>query len=158
MSEGITTQIIQVLYHGTLITYDEGAALWRFNLRNRDRSCQSLADAKKRIDEPVRMKSTFQRTEGWFIGTYDTEFQRGTATSVAERDRSYGHDQIWVSFGKKDRCKVYAESFYPDTPKNAALVKQIEGLVKAQEALAKKISRLKDCLHRIVIPTELKAD
>ena len=54
-----------VTYRDIAITYDEQKDKWFFTLRGRDRSADSLANAKKAIDAPPpKEEKPFERFEG----------------------------------------------------------------------------------------------
>lgn len=59
-------------HEGILITYDENANLWRFTLRGRDRSTDSLSKAKEAIDKPVATKAKpFEKIQVWYVNVND---------------------------------------------------------------------------------------
>ena len=129
------------------IQYDEHENHWTFTLRNKERICASLKLAKEVIDKPVRdNEDKFDAISGW-----KSEFSgppvHGRITSQAA-DRYYGKSYWFVS-DKKERSKIRATDFYPETDFNKAIVgevtelaAQIEKLEKARYAMQKKLKPL----------------
>lgn len=142
---------ITVKYEGIDITYDEGDNRWKFVLRNRHRSADSLSKAKEAIDKPVEEKAEkpFARTP-IFFSRYGEEFLEGDATSVADNDRYSATKYVWVVSGK-ERCKVATYSCIPRTEANVAIVNEWKELDKQAEAIREKQGDLESRLTKLEV-------
>jgi hypothetical protein len=142
---------IKVTYGGVEITYLEREDKWRFELRGRERSSESLAKAKEAIDRPdPPEKKPFKRISAW-VNKY-SGFAKVEVTSIAES--SYGHTQVWVTGTGtgwrhgKERSKESASMVYPSPQNDAkveewmALSKQIDTLRERQVKLVKEMKPL----------------
>lgn len=141
------TEALKVTYSDIEVTYDEKDNVWRFELRGRQRSSESLSKAKDAIDAPAPTdKKPFTRIKA-YIESYASGFNPCEVTSIAEF--SYGSQQVWIVEGK-DRSKKAAGNIVLDTPANVALIeewrethKQQNALEQKKRDLAKKMERLK---------------
>lgn len=129
-------------YQGIEINYVEGDNTWRFELRGRDRSAESLAKAKEAIDkQPKEKRTEFPRFDCYKQQRYeDSGYEIVTVTSIAEK--GYGGEQFWISNGK-DRSKEQMHSLFPVNEQNTALVEQIKEKEKERKAIEKQLSALK---------------
>lgn len=146
---------IAVVHNDIKITYNENTNKWKFELRGRERSENSLTDAKAAIDKPAPKKQKpFTRIKAWHI-SYST-ITPCEVTSIAEPTRR-GDQQVWIVMesanrfkDKGERSKESACEIVPSNEKNDAAVKAI--LEKRAEAarinaiaeeLEEKLPRLK---------------
>lgn len=130
----------------TLITYDENANLWRFTLRGRDRSTDSLAKAKEAIDKPVATKTKpFEKIQVWYVG-HNSAPEKVEITGHAER--SYGSGTwVWINCDGR-RSKERAEyTLYPCSDKNNAIAAVMSSKKSEIEKLEKELSDLKPKLE-----------
>lgn len=135
---------MQTEYKGIAITYNESSNRFDFTLRGRDRFAHSLADAKKKIDEPSKEK-TFKRCEVYVSESRwsgDPPWSVATATSIDTQ----GH--VWLTRKGGSREKAWGD-VYPVSVKNTVIVNEIkrldaekEDIEKIQESLLKKLERL----------------
>lgn len=144
---------ITVEHSGIVITYDEAANLFRFTLRGRERSAESLAKAREAIDKPVKVKGKpFERFQAWF--TQYGSVQKVEVTSIAE-----GGSHVWISFpegnrGYMNRSKVATLFVYPCNGTNDTIANQILVLGLKREELRKQMDALQKELKHYVPPTE----
>lgn len=132
-------------YHDIEITYDEIENKWKFTLRGRDRSADSLGAAKAAIDkQPTEKAKPFEKIPAWQIH-YNGPIDKVELTSIAERQ--YGRDYVWIkdSAGKRSK-EVVERSIYPQNPTNDAIIAEIIQKKDALKALSKKIECLKEQL------------
>lgn len=144
------TEQIKVTYGGVEIVYVERENRWRFELRGRERSSESLEKAKEAIDRPEpQEKKPFTRVSAW-VSKY-SGFEKVEVTSIAEG--GYGHTRVWTvgTGGRrgKERSKESASLCYP-SPENdekvakwLELSKQIDSLREQQIKLVKTMTSLK---------------
>lgn len=131
------------------IVYDEQYDKWRFTLRGKDRSADTLANAKKAINAPAPKEDNFHRFEAWYGSSYGDVFRRVTVTSMTETGR------YWISYEEKhpsgrtskERTQAGLLNIFPCNPENDAVVarlkaksKEIEALRVELEAIRKELS------------------
>ena len=139
-------------YDGVKITYDEKANLWRFTLRGRDRSAESLANAKQAIDKPVPEEKAkpFKRIPAIKVESYVPNFYFGEITSIAETPRYSNRVEVW--FTRPDgRRKEDLTNFVADTPENRAVIGEAEKLLKEANDLREKAQNLASFLPKLEI-------
>ena len=147
MAEEIT------VVHGDIpVTYDEKENVWRFTLRGRDRSAESLAKAKEAIDKPVpsEKKSGFEKIAAIKVSSYYMEAEFGFVTSIAEKSRYSREEQVWFSDGKS-RSKVDLSDLVPDTQENRKTVEEAQALKRQSELFSKKARKMIAALPRLKI-------
>jgi hypothetical protein len=124
-------------YSGIIIAYDEKDNRWRFTLRGRDRSAESLAKAKEYIDKPKpedKKEKPFERIKA-FRFSYGGTVLVGEVTSIAER--GYSNLKAWFVGPGHNRSKEAAYSLYPMTSENEALLKQWKVLEEQRLSITK---------------------
>lgn len=140
-------------YNGIEITYDEKDDRWKFELRGRSRSADTLSKAKEAIDKEPKEKrtQTFPRFQA-YRWRYDglTEV---TVTSVAE---GYGGLHFWVTEGDK-RSKESANSLYPVNEYNTAIIGQIKAKADEIDRLSEEKRKLHEKLKKAELPKEIAA-
>jgi hypothetical protein len=139
---------IKHTHDGVEITYDEKENRWRFHLRGRERSAESLAKAKEFIDKPVveKEEKTFVPIDAWWF-SYSEGPRIVKVTSVAER--GYGSlEYYWIKDGK-DRSKRAAYELYPKTDKNDKLVSEVQALDSQLDSLREKRDEKKQKLDHL---------
>lgn len=105
----------------TLITYDEGANLWRFTLRSRDRLADSLSKAKEIIDKPSKEKP-FEKIKAWFI-PWNDDPKRVEITSIAD---GRGPDAaVWITKNGARSKESVKRGLYPSNAVNDGLMNEI---------------------------------
>lgn len=146
---------MKVVYGGIEITYDERENVWRFELRGRERSAESLAKAKETIDkpEPNKKANTFERRKAYFR-EYGS-FKVVEVTSVAEPGYRSG-DVFWILNGK-NRSKEAGYKLWEYSAENTATVEQIKSLENQVKNLNEQIKKLEEGMGRIVVPKEVAA-
>lgn len=136
------------------IIYDEGSNKWLFELRGRDRSAASLAEAKAFIDKPEpKEKPTFERVKVWHWA-YSGDPMAVEITSLGEVSRwsaSGGLRQVWIQDEKKRRSKVDQTDCYARTELTDAVVESWIKLRKQVETVQSEMQKMKDKLKAVRI-------
>jgi hypothetical protein len=109
-------QAVSVKYDDIEIRYDENDNVWRFTLRGRERSTESLAKAKVAIDKlvPIEKMKGFTPVQAWFKESYEGNWGEVTVTSIV--DIGCGRQELWIK--KSDGGIAALESFslaHPET-------------------------------------------
>jgi hypothetical protein len=146
---------LSVTYEDIEIVYDESENVWRFTLRGRERSAESLAKAKEAIDKPVPADKAkpFQRVRAIHLN-YSNTITLGEVTSIADGP-SYRDKEVWFLSSKGDRSKKSASDIYADSSANMQLVAESQALYKEADALRKKAeSTLKKMQHLKIVEPE----
>lgn len=142
---------MKITHNGTDINYDEPSNTWKFVLRARDRSVESLAKAKEAIDKPVAEKSKpFEKIPAW-------EFRNDVPAKVEITGWTdqYGSPAAWITCPKDGRRKERIEfRLYPSTPENDSSVEQIIAKCAEVARLNDEIRRLKYKLAKLEVPKE----
>lgn len=142
---------MKTTYEGIEIAYDEKANVWRFELRNRQRSAESLAKAKEAIDKPSpEPKKQFRRVKAWATEGYsDNRYELVDVTSVADGSRVSRTLEVWIST-KDGRKKKYVSNCFPSNEANDKIVAsikelsgQIDALVEQRRTLQRELQPLK---------------
>lgn len=144
---------IKTTYRGIEISYDEGDDKWHFTLRDKDRSAETLANAKKAIDAPVREgKKPFSRFKAWRKRYNRDEFELVTVTSIA--NNRYGGQKLWVTGPHGDREQEYPGSLYEISDHNEQLLAQSK--VKRDELnnLHAEIQKIEGQMKRITFKAD----
>lgn len=144
---------ITIEYHGTTITYDEEANLWRFTLRGRDRSTVSLMKAKEAIGAPPPAKeAVFQKFNAWFF-RYGCDPEKVEITGIAESN--YRGPRVYIKDAAGKRSKEPAKSYlYECSDENDAKLEQILFKEKESRKLKEEILCLRNSLTPIKITPE----
>lgn len=144
---------IKFTHDRTLITYDEQENKWKFTLRGRDRSAESLLKAKEIIDKPVEKAKPFEKIPAWFFKYGDGPI-KVDVTGVAESHGYGGEVSVWVN-NKGTRSKERANgNIFPQNEKNDALVEEIiEKETRATELRSESYD-LKAKLQKLVLPKD----
>jgi len=137
------------------IKYNERDNEWQFTLRGKDRTAQSLENAKASIDAPVREKArVFKKFEAFLRSGYakDTRLEKVTVTGLVAGGRGYRTSgKAWVRRANGRRDTAYMNALLQMTPENEALVKQIDELVTQQETLSTQIKALSEKIAPVTI-------
>jgi hypothetical protein len=142
---------VETIYKNVTVKYDELSNTWKFELRGRSRSVESLAKAKEAIDKPVKENApVFERVCAYRHG-YGEGFVQGEITSIAENNYGPSHD-VWFTPKGGQRSKRDASRVYPASAKNVSLIIEHERLQKEIRALQDKQSAL--AFEHYVIPIE----
>lgn len=145
---------IQQTHAGIVITYDERENKWTFTLRGRDKSSNSLADAKAIIDKPVPKDKAkpFQKIPAWFF-KYNDGVKKIEVTGIAEN--SYTHQEyVWINDDGRRSKEAVRANIYPQTETNDICVGHI---IAKEEQIAKledEIYELKWSLAPLVLPKD----
>jgi hypothetical protein len=117
-----TASELTVTYDGVEIRYEERSDRWKFCLRGRERSADSLAKAKEAIDKPEpKEKKPFERISAYYQKGWGGGFIKVQITSIAE-DSPYGsRTDVWIN-NEGTREKKPASSLYAITPANEKLI------------------------------------
>lgn len=133
-----------VTYHGTEVGYYESINKWVFVLRGRERTVESLAQAKEAIDKPVKEKKPeFKPVAAFKFETWgDDKFSPVTITSLIE-----GGNCVWIQskdsgYRTNGRTKEQADKIYLNTPENALLIEAWKELNTQKTDIEKKMSKL----------------
>lgn len=141
-------------YEGVKILYDESDNVWRFTLRGRERSSESLAKAKESIDKPVpeEKKKGFIPVQAWKGDSYyGTKWKQVIVTSIAEKGyRSY--DELWIKDGTC-RSKECSSSIFAFTDENAALIDKMNSLTEQIEKLEEQRKGLSRKMEKFTVPS-----
>lgn len=144
-------------YNGIEITYDETKNVWRFELRGRTRSAESLAKAKEAIDkEPAdKRKQEFPRFDA-YLCAYGDNFSVVTVTGIAESRGWSTEHEFWVKNANGDRSKQRFKSLFPVNDTNTAIVEEAK---RISEEVAKLEERRRNVMSKLVsatVPKELE--
>jgi hypothetical protein len=143
---------MSVVYAGITIVYTEADNLWRFELRGRDRSADSLAKAKEFIDKhPAEKGKPFERVKAYLTSRFDGEYKPCEITSIAES--SWGTNCAWISIDGK-RKKENVGRLIPATPENDSIIAQIVVMNAERTKLTKQIGTLDSSMKRYKVPSE----
>lgn len=147
---------IKVTHNDVTIVYYEDDDVWRFTLRGRDRSADSLAKAKEAIDKPVPKEKAkpFEKIPAWWF-QYEQNPKEIEVTGIAE-GRSYGspNEYVWINH-KGQRIKETVQfRIYPRNERNDALVGQILARRKEAQRLYEEASEFQRQLDRLVLPKD----
>lgn len=128
-------------YGGVEIKYDEKDNRWKFELRGRERSSESLAKAKEAVDapEPKDKKDKFNRVAAFRFGFYNDNAIVGEVTSLAEKRSSYSRQEVWFVTGTS-RSKESGSKVYPSTVENNALLAEWVVLKQQNTEILEKMS------------------
>lgn len=146
-------------HQGIEIVYRESDNRWVFTLRGRERSAESLANAKAAIDkpEPKKKSDKFTPVEAWFDGHRwggRGEWKKVTVTSIAESYvRVSDCGDVWIKDGK-ERSKQSADRIYPVGEANDAIIEQLRNLDKEKADLEERIAATKDKLKPFIVPKD----
>lgn len=138
----------KVIYEGIDISYVEASNRWRFELRGRERSAESLSKAKEVIDKPEPgEKKPFTRMKAFLI-RYDG-IHLVEVTSIAENDGSRSL-YLWVMEGQTRR-KESASSLCVDSSSNRGKLDEMKKLRKEIAEKEKAASAILASLDRITV-------
>jgi hypothetical protein len=135
--------VVVVKYDGLEIVYWEYENKWKFELRGRERSAESLKRAKEIIDKPdPKKKNSFKRIPALILGSAligdnGDRFKKVEVTSVAEQKYYQSSPQLWIIDSAGKREQISSNKVYQDTPEN---------ILRMNEYIAgsKTIARLRD--------------
>lgn len=134
---------IKVMYQDIEITYYETDDTWRFTVGNRDRSTESLADAKEQITKYLERKAKntgndFTRQPAYF-SSYGGELLPVEVTSQALGSRYSTGRYYWISKPGGDREKVSIDQLLVPNQevmdKVVDISKQLEELSRTKKEL-----------------------
>jgi hypothetical protein len=145
---------VKQIYEGIEIAYDEDGNTWKFELRGRARSAESLTKAKEAIDkEPAeKRKQTFHKFDA-YVFSYHGGYKIATVTSVAEGGWR-GDLSFWISQDGK-RSKERAANIFPVNAHNTKLIEERKILDAKIEALQEEAGEVSAKLECAKMPTEL---
>lgn len=112
-------------YDDVKIEYDEKANKWRFELRGRERSADSLAKAKEFIDKEPKEKKAFTRTPAYLTDWSFSRFSEVDVTSIAEAPAYSNSKMFWISNSER-REKVEARNLFANCDSNEVLIAAIK--------------------------------
>ena len=147
---------IKFTHDGTLITYNEQENKWKFTLRGRDRSAESLAKAKEFIDKPLPAEKAkpFEKIPAWLF-KYDGDTPaRIDVTGIAEGRGYGGGEYVWINHKGARSKEAVRFSIYPSNPKNDEIVQRVSAKREAVKSLQEEISTLKRQLVPLVLPKD----
>jgi len=134
-------------YRDILITYDETRDKWLFVLRGKERSADTLANAKKAIDAPPPKDDHFRRFEAWYnYGGYGANYHPVTVTSMTESGR------FWITYTRnrsKERTQGDGHALFPCNPHNDAVVARIKAKNEELKVLQEELSKIREELKRV---------
>ena len=144
---------LKSVYCGIEITYDEEANCWRFTKNGRDRSADTLQNAKKAIlyKDPAD-KPAFTAVNAYCKPEYRNEYRLVKVTSVAER--SYGEPEYWISYGngvRNERQKIEGHKLFEASKANEATIAKMKAIEEQIEGLHKLSDRVERSMKRLVI-------
>lgn len=147
-------QSITVEHKGIVITYNEYQNQWTFTLRNRERSVETLVQARQMIDRPAPAdKSCFKPVQVWFIDS--DGLKSGKVTSVTVQRYRTQDPQCRISYnndeGKIERIRQFSSMLYPSNPHNDALAKSVKDL----DSKIKELRNQKAGLQKQLIPLQI---
>lgn len=143
---------VKVTHNGVEITYDEGADVWRFEARGRERKAKSLAAARVTIDKPdPKEKKPFEPFEAIYVN-YMARFERVTVTSLAESDGRV--PSVWfVKQGSRSKCKL--DEIIAISPNNLAAIERHRAASREIDVLRKELTEIINNMeHPVITVTE----
>ena len=143
-------------YEDVEISYNEDKNTWEFELRGRQRSCESLAKAKEAIDKPVKetKETKFERFEAYKIERWGCKSKKVTVTSIAEHRHGGNWGSVWIS-DNGDREKVCDGQLYEVTKENETLLAELKSNDDKIKAIGERDEKIKrHLLTKIKLPKE----
>jgi hypothetical protein len=149
---------VKTTYGGVEIGYDEDRDKWVFELNGRERSAETLLNAKKAIDAkpPAKGKDAFKRFEAYKAEGYrSSRYSVVTVTSIAEATSRYNRGEIecWI-LDKKDRSKVAAARLYKINEANDVRIATLKRLEEQASQIRQEMSDVEDQLEVIDLPKD----
>lgn len=137
---------IKVKYSDVEITYIEKKNVWNFELRGRERNCESLEKAKDAIDKPeTEKREPFVRVRGYLRDRWGNQWVEPVeVTSLADS----AYQECWV-VGKDGRKKVSCRSVIEVCAENDKKIEELVALTVEIKRLEDKKSKLDDSLKII---------
>jgi hypothetical protein len=125
---------VKTTYRGIEVEYSEDRNLWCFTLDDKDRTAQTLANAKKAIDAPATERKKFDRFEAYHQGWAGSGYEVVTVTGLAESEH------VWISRNKRShrqrREKVGLYSLYVHDDANRQIIDEMSETTKQIEKLS----------------------
>lgn len=147
---------ISVTYGGVEIVYVEGTNKWQFTLRGRERSTESLENAKIAIAKPPPAnKKPFEKTEAYqddWDGR-DHGYIKVTITSIAEKTYYGSEPRFWISRPGKSRVQADKTKLFAVTPENESRIAAIQKMRKQIDGLEKSVKTEQRLLKPVEIDT-----
>jgi hypothetical protein len=139
---------------GIVITYDEHRNKWLFTLRDRDRSVDTLTQARDIIDKPLPKEKAkpFEKIAAWFIDHGDDP-ARAIVTGTAEKDYA-GRASVWINKDGQRSKEAIEGKVYPSNPANDELVSGITAKRAQIKQLENECRSLRHKLQPLVIAPE----
>lgn len=153
---------LKIVHNNVEIRYDEGRNRFCFELRGRDRSTDTLQQAREAIDRPVRVKDPdekpFERIQAYTSEFYhedEVHYPVVTVTKLAEGNSWGGIREAWTvrdstRGNRKPVQKLALHHLFPVNEHNTKLVEQIRAkcqeiniLKSEKDALEQKLKSLK---------------
>lgn len=132
---------ISVTHQGINIVYRESDNKFVFELRGRERSVDSLREAREAINKPApKDKKEFKRIDAWY-SSYRERYTKVQVTSIVDGR----FDECWIADGK-NRSKTRLSSVYPCGPKNDEVVAKVNALKDDIQRIEKQIIELEETL------------
>lgn len=142
---------ITIEHKGIAVTYDERENKWKFELRGRKRSAESLQAAREAIEKPApKDEKPFEPIKAW-LWKYSDDVQLVTVTSIAEPSPYSRVKQVWIKHESGNRSKEGVDDVLEDCPEVQKLVAEFNALVKEQSALCELGQKKKDAAMKFHI-------
>lgn len=143
------SEVVKTTHRGIEISYNETKNTWHFTLRGRDRTAETLANAKAAIDKPDPSgKKPFERIKA-IMTEYGTNFLEGEITSIAEN--GYGRQYVWFTTEPRGRRKELLSLMRADTAENRALMAEALILYDQASKASKKASQIAESMSKVEI-------
>lgn len=139
-------------YNGVEIKYSERNNQWVFELKGREKSADSLADAKGVIDHTPKEQKKVTRFEAYLSPFMVGVIEISTVGACSKNYR--GNAEFWITNSDGKRSKEPAERILKITPENDRLVVNANQLVKQIREFSHQWAALVASMERVDIPQE----
>jgi len=149
-------QFIEIEHSGVKVRYDEESNRWLFSLRGRDRSSETLKNAKATIDKPVSEKTKpFEHIPVWYFQYGGNEPVKAEVVGLAEARRCRVGQEVWIVKGGTRSKTRTEDSVFPQSKENDAIAAKLDELRRQSEAITKQRNSLRASMTRFEpIPEE----
>jgi hypothetical protein len=137
---------IEVEYRGFTIEYSEYGECWWSFINEKRFEKETLAAAKKRIDDFLKKEEIFQRFDVYASDGYrgDGLAELATVTSIAE------NGECWITKARNgERGRVNKRYLFPITPENDDLISEYDKLEKQKRQISERQKEIFDRIERL---------
>ena len=156
MARTKTADPVVVVHRGIEITLDEGSNRWRYTFKGRERSSDTLALARKAIDNPpARPVREFKPCQALYAFSFSREtFRTVTVSSICENERR-GGGYAWIEHDGT-RSRVDHSRLFERSEENLKLIETVELLRTEIELKKQSVEALLDDMVNLKFPKDSK--